>query len=642
MRIRSRSFVFPVCLATACLLSHSFAELISPRPGDVTLGGVAGDSMTRCLEARAYSEWARGPMYAECADAFRTGWDDRNHGWQNEYWGKTMLCFSGACGATCDPVLKAWTIDRVHKFLNDYQKPNGYICTYSDEDYLGEGFSVWGRKYTLWALIDLYRTTGDAACLEAAEKLFDHLDAQLKRTGKRIWETGIWHGISSMSILKPVLELYAETKKDKFLRFAEEIIAALWDPALKEGALLANAKRSENICTWFPKAAYWAKAYEILSCLEGVAYHYRLTGDKRSLEGVLAFYAHLEKEEINPMRSAGFFDHFLNAVDQLNGMTELCDVTHWIRLNRELFLATGEAKYADRIEEAFYNAFLAGVSRDGRWGAHIVRSHGSRHLWAPPQTGMFHHQCCPDNMMRTYFDLAGSVAAEENDTLSVLLYGDANVRVGGSSVAISGGYPYADSPVVVRIRREKEGVVRFRVPSWCRTFKVGGEVAPVRDGWSAAQVPAGESVWTLSFDFSPRVLPSGRRRTKPLPPSPQPHSFEIGGYTVHFMEWYTPEMAGLSRIEPAVTVMRGPLVLAKGRVAGTTRGETFSTFSYWNGGEGWQAELEPAPATASCAGAARVWTLTLSRGIEKKSVQVSDFASVSNFDDPDNWFSLWF
>lgn len=342
------------------------------------------------------------------------------------------------------------------------------------------------------------------------------------------------------------------------------------------------------------------------------------------------------------MKSAGHFDHFWHAAEQHNGMTELCDVTHWIRLNRELLLATGDAKYADRIDEAFHNAFLAGVTRDGKWGAHIVRSHGTRHFWAPPQTGMFHHQCCPDNMMRTYFDLAGSVAAEENGVLSVLLYGDANVRIGGSSVAISGGYPYADSPVVVRIRREKEGVVRFRVPSWCRTFKVGGEVAPVRDGWSAAQVPAGESTWSLVFDFAPRVIPSGRRWTKPLLPSPQPHSFEIAGYTVHFMEWYTPEMTGHSRVEPAFTVMRGPLVLAKGRVAGTSRGETLSAFAYWNGGDDWKTDLSSCACNSVTAGAARVWALTLERGVEKKTFPVTDFASASNFDDPDNWFSLWF
>jgi len=637
---------FPsVPIASACLAAISlstFAAVRPPASGEVVLGGVAGTSAARCLESRAYSSWARGALYNECANAFRTGWDDKFHGWQNEYWGKTMLCLSGACAYTRDPELKAWTLAHVHTFLNDYQKPNGYICTYSDEDYLEKGFSVWGRKYTLWALADLYRTTGDTACLEAADRLFDHLVAQLKRTNRPIWQTGIWHGVSSMSILKPVLELYVATKKEKFKAFAEEILAALWNPELKEGALLANAQRKENICTWFPMAAYWAKAYEILSCLEGVTYYYRLTGDRKSLDGVLAFYGHLEREEINPMRSAGFFDHFLNATDQLNGMTELCDVTHWIRLNRELYLATGEAKYADRIEEAFYNAFLAGVSRDGRWGAHIVRSHGTRHLWAPPQTGMFHHQCCPDNMMRTYFDLAESVAVEDGDTLSVLLYGDARAKVGDSTVEIAGGYPYADTPVRVRVSRARAGEVRFRVPAWCRAFKVNGETVPVRDGWHVASAPAGESNWSLSFDFSPRVLPSPRTKTKPLPPSPQKHNLDVGIYTVHFMEWYTPDMAGLCRIEPAVTVMRGPLVLAKGRVAGTSREETLATFAYENGGEGWQAELVPASVAAANAGASRVWTLTLTRGFERKSFAVSDFASVSNVDDPANWFSLWF
>ena len=88
--------------------------------------------------------------------------------------------------------------------------------------------------------------------------------------------------------------------------------------------------------------------------------------------------------------------------------------------------------------------------------------------------------------------------------------------------------------------------------------------------------------------------------------------------------------------------MRGPLVLAKGRVAGTARGETFAAFPYENGGEGWAASLAPAPAAAPRAGAGRVWNLTLSRGVEGRTLPVSDFASVSDLDDPDNWFSLWF
>ena len=340
------------------------------------------------------------------------------------------------------------------------------------------------------------------------------------------------------------------------------------------------------------------------------------------------------------MRSAGYFDHFLDARHHVNGMTELCDVTPWIRLNRELLLLTGDAKYADIIEEAFYNAFLAGVWRDGRWGAHIIRSHGTRHLSAPPQTGMFEHQCCPDNMMRTYFDFANSVGGVAPDgAVMVALYSDATANLPGAKVAISGGYPYADTPVTVKVTREQAGKVRFRVPRWSQTFQLNGQTVTAKNGWFEVDAPAGEKAWTLAFDMSPRTedIPAG---TESIPPSPQRHSLDVMQYTVHFMEWYTPDMAGLSRHDPAMLVFRGPLVLAKGRLAGTSRAETlgFTTVR----GYGWKASLRPAPHTAENAGVPQAWFLTLSRGPESKTIPVSDFASVSNVDDPSNWFSLWF
>jgi hypothetical protein len=106
------------------------------------------------------------------------------------------------------------------------------------------------------------------------------------------------------------------------------------------------------------------------------------------------------------------------------------------------------------------------------------------------------------------------------------------------------------------------------------------------------------------------------------------------------MEWYTPDMAGLSRHDPAMLVFRGPLVLAKGRLAGTSRDETLGASTVR--GYGWKASLRPAPHTAENAGVPQAWFLTLSRGPESKTIPVSDFASVSNVDDPSNWFSLWF
>ena len=83
-----------------------------------------------------------------------------------------------------------------------------------------------------------------------------------------------------------------------------------------------------------------------------------------------------------------------------------------------------------------------------------------------------------------------------------------------------------------------------------------------------------------------------------------------------------------------------PLVLAKGRLAGTPREETLFASTVRN--QGWRASLRPAPRTVANAGVVQPWTLLLERPGEARAIPVADFASVSNVDDPSNWFSLWF
>ena len=655
------------------MITESHTDFLRPcASGDARLLGRAGAAADACIHARAYSDWARGPMYEECVNSFRTHWDDTEGraGWQNEYWGKTMLCFAGAVAYTRDPSLRDWVLARAHEFVEEFQKPNGYLSTYSREDFLRNNpdnpdarthwcFNVWGRKYTFWALIELHKATGDADCLAAAVKMADHLIAQLSRLGLTLDKTGSWNGISSMSILRPMLELYRLTNDGRYLSLAGDIVRAMDAEPTSPASMIRDAFRKEPIVSWYPLPTFWAKAYEILSCLEGLVEYYRITGEKRVLDAVMAWHKHLTDEELNPMGSAGYFDHFLNAAAHVNGMTELCDVVHWIRLNRELLLLTGEAKYADFIEESFLNAFLAGVWRDGRWGAHIIRSHGTRHLSAPAQTGMTLHQCCPDNMMRTYFDYAGSQVARAADgALCVMLYTDGKVSEGGDTVEVSGGYPWADGPVIVKANLAKAGRLRFRVPQWAggpRFCAAAAGRMPASPGWLEVDAAAGENAWTLNFDMAPRLV-EWTGREEEIPPSPQENNDEIPEYTVHFMEWYTPEMADLSRREPAMRVLRGPLMLAKGRLAGTSREETLFTSTLR--GQGWRAvKLEKAPLreggggeaavgswahTAANVGVAQSWTLVLQRGDETREIPVADYASVSNIDDSANWFSLWF
>ena len=167
-----------------------------------------------------------------------------------------------------------------------------------------------------------------------------------------------------------------------------------------------------------------------------------------------------------------------------------------------------------------------------------------------------------------------------------------------------------------------------------------GKTIATHDCWAEVDAAAGENAWTLHFDMSPRLV-DWTGHDEAIPPSPQLNHEAIPEYTVHFMEWYTPDMAGLSRHEAAMRVLRGPLVLAKGRLAGTPREETL--FASTLRGQGWRAAtLRPAACTVENAGVAQSWTLVLTRGDETREIPVADYASVSNIDDPANWFSMWF
>ena len=623
--------------------------------GDVKLLGRPGELFRSSLDRRVFSKDAQGPVYAEAENAFATHWDDSDGhtGWQNEYWGKTMLCYAGALAATRDPVLKSWVLDRAHRFIATYQHADGYLSTYAQQDLLRKNpeskdyrkhwcFNIWGQKYTMWALVEIHRVTGDAACLDAAERMMDQMIAQMKRLGVTIDNTGSWAGISSMSILKPLLLLNRFRPKPAYLDLATYIVKAT---DVAEGTkptmnVIHDALTDRPVSEWFSDPFLLAKAYELMSYFEGVAEYHRVTGDARAKAATEAFWRHLRDEELNAMRSASYFDHFLHAKRHVNAMTELCDVTHWIRLNRELWLLTDDTRYLDCIEEAFYNAFLSGVSPDGAWGAHIIRSHGTRHLAAPPQTGMKLHQCCPDNMLRTFYDWSETVAAVAADgALELNLYSDADVALPGAKFEIRGGYPVSDG-FRVKVTAARDGKLRLRVPAWSRKVTVDGEGKAVRNGRCELPVAAGERTFAVAFDMSPRILDSEGPETEDLSAPGAAGTFGEEGYTLRFMYWYTPEMKGLARTKAAATVMRGPLVLAKGRLAGTSREETLDFESVNR--KGWKAKVEPVKRSAANASVWGAWNLILEKDGARKSIPVSDYWSVSNVDDPGNWFSLWF
>ena len=620
-------------------------EWLMPRPGFL---GPIGRKVDTFLAERIFSGEAKGRIYDETVNAFRTHYDDdfespqregwargRKGLWQGEYWGKTMLSAAVVAEWRGSPALKAWLKDAASSFVKEFQQPDGYLCTYRDRNFVGgpDGsgvygkeifcWNLWGRKYTMWALIELARTTNSPEFLQAAAKMMDQEIAQLKATGTKLENTGYFVGLPSMSVLKPLLVLYRATGKPEYLAFAKDIVAA-WERAGNPAPnLIANAFTEKPVHAWYEKPSWWAKAYEMMSCLEGLIDYSRQMGDTRILDAVKRIVAKLEENELNAVYSVGYFDHFTHAAACVNATTEPCDITHWIRVNRDLFHATDDPHYLENIELAFHNGFLAGVYRDGIWGAHSVRSHGTRHRTAPHQVGMKYHQCCIDNMPRTFVDVAETaVTRGPDDVLSVNLYAPLHTVCGPTVVDIGGNYPFGGT-ATVRISSSRAERVRFRIPPNVDAVTVDGQ--RVKGPWYETSVLAGERSFSVAFARRPRIIPFRGVAEA----DPRASGFETA--------YETAEMKGRARTTPGVRVQYGPLLLAKSLNAGTAKDAIFK--DVLGDGTGWKASLKPATPLRTDG----AWKLTLTKkGAEPVVLDVGDFATAADADDPGNAFSIWF
>lgn len=371
----------------------------------------------------------------------------------------------------------------------------------------------------------------------------------------------------------------------------------------------------------------------MMSCLDGILEWSRTTGDESALEAMRRVQSLLEEHETNPLFSVGYNDQFANAARQPNGVTEPCDAIHWIRFNLDLFHMTGETRYADAIELAFYNAFLAAIFRDGTWGARTVRSHGYHVTPRNGQSGMRHQHCCVNNMPRTIADITSLIAAKDAEgALCLAFYSDATAEIGGDRVSIIGNYPYGDTVSIV-LDKETAGPVRFRIPAWSATDADRGT-------WRTVLAPAGRSTYKLTFDMRPRFLHRAYRSVD-FEPAVYDHLEQsmMDDWRVRMWLGYRKDVALRPHLRhsPAVEILRGPLLLAKSRVVGTSQVEIESQASVCDVMA--KLMLAPIPSPDSVA----AWSLTIDDGVAPKTLPVCDFPSAGDrYEDGGMRFSVWF
>lgn len=651
---RTMIFVLSVCageMLLAASLPPKVQDCLTPaKLSACRVQGPIGAKMDRFAFERGWGPFARGVVMREAEEAFAHPDDDVFNAplgmWKGEFWGKLALSGAAIAEMRNDADYREFLHASALRLIA-YQRADGYLGTYVDDarvlpaspeeclKTIGTvstwNWNLWCRKYTLWGLLAIYRLTGDPALLEAADRAMTQEIALLKRLKLRLTDTGTgaMRGLPPASTLKPLMILYRETGKSEYLEFARETLAAFRDGKSRAPQFFAKLATGEAMDKWYPEeTGKWGKAYEMMSLFDGMVEYYRLTGEREWLDLVVGMQELIWRTERNLVESVGYNDQFTGASRHLNGTSEPCDAVHWIRLNYDLYLVTGDVKYVDAAEATFYNAFLAGVFRDGRWGAREVRSHG-RHIARFGQSGMRWQHCCVDNLPRTFADIAQFAATREGSAVRVNLYSPFTTDFADATVSLTGDFPVADK-VIAHIRADAGLTVKFRVPAWSpkTVFRVGDEVAEVTPAtrWHEVKVPSGHTIVRIAFDLSPRLVDGTQA------PYAGTDDYRYGRW-----KYGGPDSPGLFITEPAARLFRGPLLLAKSKNVGTAAGDILKRGLR---GGGWRVKLR-AFGDDRVQGA---WEATFTRGAEVYKVNVCDFPSAGDELLPPgaDYFSIFF
>ncbi len=313
-------------------------------------------------------------VFRNCLDGEGNTWIS----WRSEFWGKMMR------GASM--VLKYTKNDKMYKILEDSvrdilntEDSLGRISGYSADEEFTQ-WDLWGRKYVMLGLQYFTEICRDdvlsaeilASMCRQADYITEHIgDGEGKLDIRKC--SRHWEGMNSCSILEPIVRLYRMTGKRKYLEFAEYIVSTGF---IQSANLIELAYADETAPHTYPVV----KAYEMMSCFEGLLQYYYVTGIEKYKTAVINFGRRIVDGELSIIGCCGctheLFDHTAvrqTQTDWKGVVQETCVTVTWIKFAAALLELTGDPVFADCIEQSYYNAYVGSfntqrvpVSRNGQ------------------------------------------------------------------------------------------------------------------------------------------------------------------------------------------------------------------------------------------------------------------------------------
>ncbi len=342
-------------------------RILRPLPvGSVTWKGENREVIDLIIKRQFRPIW-----WHRLEEQFQPGMDDGDNGWRCEYWGKLMR---GACyiyAVTGDEQLYT-VLEQSVRGLLTRQDELGRIASYSTAKEF-HGWDMWGRKYVMLGclyFLDICRD--DQLRCQVIEALKRHADYIVAHIGPNEGQINIldtsqaWGTINSCSILEPMVRLYELTDEKRYLEFAEYIIDI-------GGAAGENVFEKAYRKEVYPYQYKTTKAYEMMSCFEGLLEYALATKNEKWKQAVTNFVDQVGESEITIVGTGGctheLFDHSAVRqfdVEERGVMLETCVTVTWMKLCMRMFSITGDTRYAAYVERAYFNSMLGAVNTDYR------------------------------------------------------------------------------------------------------------------------------------------------------------------------------------------------------------------------------------------------------------------------------------
>ncbi|MFM7322017.1 MAG: glycoside hydrolase family 127 protein [Armatimonadota bacterium] len=389
------------------------------------------------------------------------------------------------------------------------QRPDGYLNTYFSRERAEERWTNLRDKHEIYcaghliqAAIAHHRATNGRGLLDVAVRFAEHMAARFGDDASRV-PGACGHPEAEMALV----ELYRTTGDAQFLSLARHMVSVRGrNPSLLGGSAywqdhkpVVEQRSPDGHAV---RQLYLAAGVADL-CLEGEQGDLA-TANTELFENFTRYRMYVTGGAGSRWDGEAFGDDCELPSDR--AYAETCAAIASVQWNHRLWLLNGDVRHADLMEWTLINAVLPGLSLDGDeyFYQNPLSDRGShrRRPW-------FGCACCPPNIARTLAALPGMVAARDAGTVWVGQILASRIETADVRIDIEANLPW-DPHVHVRAEGDVRGI-RLRVPAWARGARRNGR--PIAPGWCDLPLSGGRLDVHLEFPLAIRPLRGDPRIT---------------------------------------------------------------------------------------------------------------------------------